>query len=70
MLQKTFTKSYTLHLFIYEECGLKNRLTIGKFRTIDTSNNSRELDAKKTAFPLFMMNFPMRRTWTWGIKVK
>ena len=37
-------------------CDLKNRLTIGKFSTIDTSNSSREMDAKKTTF-LFIMNF-------------
>ena len=27
-------------------CDKKNRFTIGKFSTIDTSNNSREMDAK------------------------
>ena len=35
---------------------------------IDTSNNSREMDAKKAAF-LFIMNFQIL-VWTWEIKVK
>ena len=37
-------------------CDLKNRLTIGKFSKINTSNNSREMDAKK----LLIMNFQIR----------
>ena len=53
-------------------CDLKNRLTIGKFSTIDTSNSSREMDANKLHF--FYNEFsnigPTRRTWTWRFKVK
>ena len=50
----------------------KNRLTIGKFSTIDTSNSSREMDAKK--LHLYIYEFsnigPTCSTWTWRIKVK
>ena len=55
-------------------CDSKNRLTIGKFSMIDTSNKSKEVDAKNLHLYSIYNEFsnigPTCRTWSWGIKVK